>query len=81
MLVISIKQIDAIPFLFSFKKVASKIDKHVMLSYLLLFNKRLEFDFCFNSIQNHVPEPSKFVENWQYLHITTEKNLTSNHCL
>ena len=29
----------------SFKKVASKIDKHVMLSYLLLFNRRLEFDF------------------------------------
>ena len=46
MLVISIKQIDAIPFLFSFKKVASKIDKHVMLSYLLLCNKRPEFDFC-----------------------------------
>ena len=62
MLVISIKQINAILFLFSFKKVASKIDKHVMLSYLLLFNKRLEFDFCFNSIQNpHVHEPSKLV--------------------
>ena len=29
----------------SFKKVAPKIDKHVMLSYLLLFNRRLEFDF------------------------------------
>ena len=27
------------------KKNASKVDKHVMLSYLLLFNKRLEFDF------------------------------------
>ena len=27
-----------------FKKNASKVDKHVMLSYLLLFNKRLEFD-------------------------------------
>ena len=40
-----------------------------MLSYWLLFNKRLEFDFCFNSIQNpRVPEPSKLVENWQYLH-------------
>ena len=25
----------------NFKKIASKIDKHVMLSYLLLFNKRL----------------------------------------
>ena len=46
-----------------FKKVASKIDEYVMLSYLLLFNKRLEFD---NSIQNpHVHEPSKLVENLQ----------------
>ena len=36
----------------------------------------------FNSIQNsHVHEPSKLVENLQHLHITTEKNLTSNHCL
>ena len=32
-------------FLFSFKKIALKIDKHVMLSYLLLFNKRFEFHF------------------------------------
>ena len=32
-------------FIFSFKKIASKKIKHVMLSYLLLFNKRLEFDF------------------------------------
>ena len=39
-------------FFIQFKKVASKIDKHVMLSYLLLFNKRLEFDFFLNSIQN-----------------------------
>ena len=40
-----------------------------MLSYLLLFNKHLEFDF-FNSIQNsHVPEPGKHVENLQHLHI------------
>ena len=31
-------------YIFSFKN-ASKINKHVMLSYLLLFNKRLEFDF------------------------------------
>ena len=55
-----------------------------MLSYLLLFNKRFEFDFCFNSIQNsHVHKPSKLVENLQHLHreITTENNLTSNHCL
>ena len=52
-----------------------------MLSYLLLFNKRLEFDF-FNAIQNpHVHEPSKLVENLQHFHITTKKNLTSNHCL
>ena len=27
------------------------MDKQVMLSYLLLFNKRLEFDFFLNSIQ------------------------------
>ena len=53
-----------------------------MLNYLLLFNKRLEFDLCFNSIQNsHVHEPSKLVENLQHLYITTEKNLTSNHSL
>ena len=45
MRVISMQQINAIIFLMSFKKVASKIDKHVMLSYLLLFNRRLEFDF------------------------------------
>ena len=35
-----------------------------------------------NSIQNsHVHEPSKLIENLQHLHITTEKNLTSDHCL
>ena len=56
-------------FLFSFKKIASKIDKRVMLSYLLKFNKRLDFDF-FNSIQNsHVHKPSKLIENLQHLHI------------
>ena len=32
-------------FFIQIKKNASKVDKHVMLSYLLLFNKRLEFDF------------------------------------
>ena len=52
-----------------------------MLSFLLLYNKRLEFDFL-NSVQNsHVHEPSKLVETLRHLHITTEKNLTSNHCL
>ena len=57
-------------FKFSFKKIASKIVLHVMLSYFLLFNKRLEFDFL-NSIQNsQVHEPSKLVENLQHLHIT-----------
>ena len=58
------------------KKLPQKIDKNVMLSYLLLFNKRFEFDFCFNSIQNsHVHKPSKLVGNLQHLHreITTEK--------
>ena len=53
-----------------------------MLNYLLLFNKRLEFDLFFNFIQNsHVHEPSKLVENLHHLYITTAKNLTSNHCL
>ena len=52
-----------------------------MLSYLLLFNKCLEFDF-FNTIQNSlVHEPSKLIENLEHLHITSKKNLTSNHCL
>ena len=69
-------------FLFSFKKIASKIDKHVMLSYLLLFNKRLNLIF-FNSIQNsHVHARAKqTLWNFQHLHISTKKNLTSNHCL
>ena len=49
-----------------------------MLSYLLLFKKRLEL----NSIQNsHLHELSKLVENFQYLHTTTERKLTSNHRL
>ena len=40
-------------FLLSFKKSVLKIDKHVMLSYLLMFNKRLEFYLIFfNFIQN-----------------------------
>ena len=51
-----------------------------MLSYLLFFNKRLEFDF-FNSIQNsHVHEPSKLVENLQHLYAynhTEKPNLKS----
>ena len=35
-----------------------------------------------NCLKNsHVHEPSKLVENLQDLHITTKKNLTSNHCL
>ena len=58
-----------------FKKIASKIDEHLMLSYLLLFKKRLEL----NSIQNsHLHELSKLVENFQYLHTTTQRKLTSN---
>ena len=55
-----------------------------MLSYLLLFNKRLEFYLIFFLTPSKIPtctEPSKLVENLQHLHITTEKNLTSNHCL
>ena len=68
-------------FFIQFLKIASRIDIHVMLSYLLLFNKRLEFVF-FNAIQNSlVHKLSKLIENLQQLHITTKKNLTSNHCL
>ena len=53
-----------------------------MLSYFLLFNKRLEFHFFFSSIQNsNVHEPSKLVETLQHFDITAEKSLTSNHCL
>ena len=63
-------------FLFSLKKTASKIDKRVTLSYLLLFNKRLEFDFFISIQYCHVHEPSQLIENLQHLHITTEKNLT-----
>ena len=54
------------------------MNKRVILSYLLWFNKRLEVVFSFNSIQNsHVDEPSKLVESLQHLHITTEQNLNS----
>ena len=81
MLGISIKKLNAILFLFSFKKIASKIDKHVTLSYLLLLNNALNLIF-FHPIQtSQVHEPSKLVENLQHLHITTEENLTSNRCL
>ena len=52
-----------------------------MLSYLLLFKKRLEFDFFISIHNSHVHEPSQLAENLRHLHITTEKNLTSNHCL
>ena len=37
------KQINATLFLLSFKIIAPKINKRLMLSYLLQFNKRLEF--------------------------------------
>ena len=68
-MVISIKQINAILFLFSFKKNASKLEELVMLSYFLLFNKRLDIWLLFNSVQNsHVHETSKLVENLQYYH-------------
>ena len=49
-----------------------------MLSYLLLFKKYLEL----NSIQNsYLHELSKLAENFQFLRTTTERKLTSNHCL
>ena len=69
-------------FLSSFKKIASKIDKHVVLSHLLLFNKRFEFDFFkLHPKFPNLHRPSKLIENLQHLHITKEKNLTSHHCL
>ena len=70
-------------FLFSFKKIALKIDKHGMWSYYFIVVQQTPWIwFFFNSIQNfHVHEPSNLVENVQHLHITTEKNLTSSHCL
>ena len=51
-----------------------------MSSYILQFNKRLEF-FFFNTIQHtHEHEPSKLLENLQHLHNTTEQVLNSNRC-
>ena len=60
-----------------------------MLSYLLQFKKRLEFAclfvcLLFFSTPSKIPTPhesTKLVENLQHLHITTEQNLNSNHCL
>ena len=52
-------------FFIQFKKVASKIDKHVMLSYLLLFNKRLEVDFFLISIQNSHVQGAKHTR-WKF---------------
>ena len=65
-------------FLISFKKIASKIDKHIMLSIYHSSTNALNLIF-FNSIQNsHVHEPSKLIENVQHLHILREKpNLKS----
>ena len=82
MLVILIKQIHSILFFsLSFKIIASKIDKHVVLVIYCCSTNTLNQIF-FNSIQNsHVHESSKLVENLQHLDITAEKNLTSNHCL
>ena len=34
-----------------------------------------------SKINSHVHEPSKLVENVQYFYTTTERKLTSNHCL
>ena len=48
------------------KKInASKVDKHVMLSYLLLFNKRLEVDFFLISIQNSHVQGAKHTR-WKF---------------
>ena len=66
-------------FLFSFKKIALKVDK--MLIIYCCSTNALNLIFL-NSIQNsHVHKPSKLIENLQHSHITAGKNLTSNHCL
>ena len=82
LLVISIKQINAILFLFSFKKIASKIDKRVMLSYLL--------QYITNALNSIFLTPSK-IPTWtsqtnsmkicSICILPQKKNLTSNHCL
>ena len=57
------------------------MDKPVMLSYLLLFNKRLEFDFLTPSKIPPCTSQANSLKNLQHFNITTEKNLNSNHCL
>ena len=51
-------------FLFSFTKIASKIDKHVILSYLLLFNKQLEFDFF--KLHSKFPRAQAKQTRWKF---------------
>ena len=62
-------------FLFSFKKIASKIDKHVMLSYLLLFSKRLEFAFF--KLHPKFPRARAKQTRWKFAAFAyyTEENL------
>ena len=62
-------------FLLSFKKIASKIDKHVMLSYLLLFNKRLEFAFL--KLHPKFPRARAKQTRWKFAAFAyyTEENL------
>ena len=77
-----IKQINAILFLFSFKKIASKIDKRVMLSYLL--------QYITNALNSIFLTPSK-IPTWtsqtnsmkicSICILPQKKNLISNHCL
>ena len=53
-----------------------------MLSFIYCSSTNALNLIFFNSIQNsHVHEPSKLIENLQHLHITREKDLTSDHCL
>ena len=53
-----------------------------MLSYLLYSSTNVLNLIFLNSIQNsHVHKQSKLFDNSLHLNITTEKNLTTNHCL
>ena len=60
-----------------FKKIGSKMDKHCCSTKAL----NLIFFLTPSKFNSHVHEPSKLVENVQYFYTTTERKLTSKHCL
>ena len=68
-------------FLFSFPKSCLKNRWTHNVKLFIVIKQMPWIWFFFNSKNSHVHRPSKLVENLQHLHITTEKNLTSNHCL